>query len=263
MIMDMFSHSRIGAYESCPRKFAFRYVEEVPARGDSIEAFLGKRVHDALEDLYQKAHTGLVLTEADLLQSFDDLWNVGWSAEVRVAAQGLTPEYYQSACRQLLALYHRRHAPFTKNRLVATEQRIEIPLDEAGQYRLQGFVDRIDEVAPGIIEIHDYKTNNRLPTQADRDADRQLAIYELGARELYPETKEVTLVWHYLRFDREIRSHRTVDQLNAVRRELLRKVNTIVEAMQKGHFPTRTSRLCDWCDYQHCCPAMQRPPTEA
>ena len=56
----------------------------------------------------------------------------------------------------------------------------------AYEYRLQGFVDRIDEVAPGIIEIHDYKTNNRLPSQADRDADRQLAIYELGGAGALP-----------------------------------------------------------------------------
>jgi hypothetical protein len=41
----VFSHSRLGCFEKCPRQFHYRYVERRPAPFESIESFLGKRVH--------------------------------------------------------------------------------------------------------------------------------------------------------------------------------------------------------------------------
>lgn len=50
----LFSHSRIGTFETCPRKFSFAYVEKLPAVGQSVETFMGKRVHESLERLHQR-----------------------------------------------------------------------------------------------------------------------------------------------------------------------------------------------------------------
>jgi putative RecB family exonuclease len=62
----------------------------------------------------------------------------------------------------------------------------------------------------------------------------------------------VTLVWHYLAFDTEVRSRRTPEQLEALRTHVLERVRHI-EA--QSAFPTRTSNLCDWCEYKRICPA--------
>lgn len=48
-----FSHSRLSSFESCPQKFHYRYVQKLPAESEGIEAFVGKRVHEILERLYQ------------------------------------------------------------------------------------------------------------------------------------------------------------------------------------------------------------------
>jgi putative RecB family exonuclease len=256
MDIPTFSHSRIGAYEACPRKYAFRYVEKVAVAGEGIETFFGKCVHEALEELYQKAHAGSVLTEAGLIHFFDARWDAKWTADIRVIDRKSSPDEHRRACREFLAKYHRRYTPFTQHRLVATEQEINIDLDEAGQFQLVGYVDRIDEVSPGDFEIHDYKTSKRLPHQAAQDADQQLAIYEMGFRKLFPEANKVTLVWHFLRFDKQIRSQRTAAQLAAVRQDLLEAAKAIVTAMEQNRFPAQTSRLCDWCDYKLVCPAV-------
>jgi hypothetical protein len=52
-------------------------------------------------------------------------------------------------------------------------------------------------------------------------------------------------VWHYLQFDREIRSRRTAGQLEELRASLLAKAKAIVAATERGDFPTRVSRLCN------------------
>ena len=211
--MKVFSYSRIGAFESCPKKFAFRYIDDAHVEGEGIEAFMGKRAHETLEHLYREAHVGRLISEPDCLAYFDAAWDKAFTEAVRIVAAGATAQDYRDNGRLDLQRYYRRHAPFTQRRLLAVEQHIDVPLSEHRNLMLQGYVDRIDEVAPGELQIHDYKTSRRLPPQSAMDADRQLAIYELGVRRLFPETRTVTLVWHYLRFDREIRSQRTAARL--------------------------------------------------
>ena len=48
--MRIHSHSSLGSFESCPRQYWYQYIGKPPVeRVDTIEAFLGKRVHETLE----------------------------------------------------------------------------------------------------------------------------------------------------------------------------------------------------------------------
>ena len=52
--MPTFSISRIGTYRDCPRQYKFAYIERPQVEfEDTVEAFLGSRVHEALEKLYR------------------------------------------------------------------------------------------------------------------------------------------------------------------------------------------------------------------
>jgi hypothetical protein len=58
-------------------------------------------------------------------------------------------------------------------------------------------------------------------------------------------------VWHYVVFDKELRSSRTPDQLSEL------KSNTIAlidEIERTEEYPPCESNLCRWCDYQDICP---------
>ena len=48
------------------------------------------------------------------------------------------------------------------------------------------------------IEIHDFKTAQRVPRQQELDRDRQLALYQIGVAEKYGADRPIRLVWHYL-----------------------------------------------------------------
>ena len=57
--MAAYSHSRLGTFESCPRKYWYAYIGKPEIETvDSVEAFLGTRVHESLEELYSRQMGG-------------------------------------------------------------------------------------------------------------------------------------------------------------------------------------------------------------
>jgi putative RecB family exonuclease len=250
--VSTFSHSRIDTFETCPKKYEFAYLLKVPRGPSGIEAFMGSRVHEALEWLYGEVRACRLPDEDELVARYAMLWDSEWDDAVRVTRAERTALDYRAIGEKALRAYHRRYRPFDQGVTVGLESRITLRLDE--DHEIVGFIDRLVKVADGEWEIHDYKTGASLPPQERADADRQLALYELAVREMYPDAERVTLVWHYLAFDHEIRSTRTAEEREHLRADVLESMKRI-EA--QSAFPARTSRLCDWCDYQSVCPAWR------
>lgn len=250
--MSTFSHSRIESFETCPKKYEFAYLLKVPRGPAGIEAFVGSRVHEALEWLYGEVRACKVPSVDELVAVYDRAWDTEWSAEVRITRAGRAAQDYRAIGEKAVRDYHARYAPFDADVTVGLETRIALRLDE--DHDVIGYVDRIAKVSDGVWEIHDYKTGASLMTQGKADADRQLALYEIAVREMYPDAERIELVWHYLAFDTEVRSTRTPEQLEALRARVLDSIRHI-EA--QSAFPARTSSLCDWCDYKPLCPAWR------
>jgi hypothetical protein len=88
----------------------------------------------------------------------------------------------------------------------------------------------------------------------------------MGVEGKWQDVQKVSLVWHYLSFDTEIRSSRTSEQLQQVRREALELIQKIET---DRHFLPKEGPLCDWCNYQRYCPKRRHlvtveslPPNE-
>jgi putative RecB family exonuclease len=254
--MAIYSHSRIGTFESCPQKYKFQYVDRIKGDIESIEAFLGSRVHEALEKLYNLVRNGRLPTEDEVLACYESQWDANWNNSVKVVEPDLKPEYYRGVGRQCVRDYYRHYQPFNQSKVVAIEQRISINLDPAGRYQMVGFIDRVDKASDGVFEIHDYKTNRSLPSQQDKDQDRQLALYEIGLRDYLGNSnvREIALVWHYVRFDQEIRSRRTGQKLEELRAAMIARIQEIEASTAANNFPTHESNLCNWCEYRPICP---------
>src|SRR5262249_58731702 len=91
--------------------------------------------------------------------------------------------------------YHRRHHPFDSGEVLGCEVKVEYAIDKQGQYRMLGFIDRIDRVGDDL-EIHDYKTGV-LPREGALRSDRQLSLYEIALRQRHTGVREVRQVWHF------------------------------------------------------------------
>lgn len=256
---SIFSHSRISSYENCPKQFEFRYVQKIERDTESIEAFVGKRVHEVLERLYLFAGRGQLPGVEKVVDRYHKLWEEAYDGErVRIVREGASLGFYRALGERCVRGYYVRHYPFDEGETLGLEKRVVFPLDDDGHYRMQGIIDRISRARDGVIEVHDYKTGARVPSQRNLDEDRQLALYQIGLAREYGESTPFRLVWHYVAKDVTRISTRTRDDLDALRRTTIRRIDEIQTA---AAYPPRKSALCSWCEYREICPAFaaERP----
>jgi len=86
--------------------------------------------------------------------------------------------------KKFIGDYYERYYPFNQGKVLGIERPVFINLDDQGEYKLRGYIDRIDQAKDGIYEIHDYKTSKSLPEQSKMDEDRQLALYQIGVQSM-------------------------------------------------------------------------------
>jgi RecB family exonuclease len=214
--MGTYSHSKLDSFRKCPRQFYYRYIAQVPLdeTPEQIATFLGSRVHEALDHLYARARDEIIVAMPELIAHFREKWQANWNDEVVLHDKDLTPAQHRAAGERCIRDYYSRYEPFNKAKTIGLERKkISFPRDDQGQHRMRGFIDRLARTPDGTWQVHDYKTNRHLPTQADKDVDPQLAYYEIGVRRMWKGVERVELVWHFLRFDQSIVSSRTPKQL--------------------------------------------------
>jgi len=248
-----YSHSKISTFEDCPLKYKYQYRDRLSATlGDTIEAYLGRRVHESLEKLYNDLKVTRLLTLEELLNYYESLWEKHWKDNIRVIKRGFSPEDYRKLGRKCLNDYYRSYQPFDQGRTLGVERNVQI---ELGPGRiLRGVIDRLVAREEGFYEIHDYKTSGYLPTQKKIDGDRQLALYQIAVQSMWDDARKVELVWHYLVFDKELRSNRKPEQLV----KLTEGINALIDTIESAEeFEPKPSALCDWCEYKNICPVWK------
>jgi putative RecB family exonuclease len=252
-VATLYSHSRLACFEKCPRQFFYRYVERRPVETESVEAFVGKRVHEVLERLNRFVERGLVPSLAKVVERFRALWEEQFDPErVRIVRAGFPAPAWREQGERCLGNHYRRHYPFDRDETIGIEEHVAFPLDLDQRFRIQGFIDRVARAPDGALEIHDYKTGRFVPSQESLDADRQLALYQMGVEAKHGAGGPVRLVWHYLLRDQVRVSTRSPQQLEALRSETIERIQAI-EA--ERDFEPRPSTLCTWCEFNGICPA--------
>jgi putative RecB family exonuclease len=252
----LFSHSRLSSFENCRKQFEFRYILKVPSETESIEAFVGKRVHEILERLYVFVGRGQIPSVEKVIDRYQKLWEETYDAErVRIVREGTPLAYYRKLGESCVRGYYVRHYPFDDGETLGIEKRVIFPLDEAGDYKMQGIIDRISRARDGSIEIHDYKTGARVPSQKILDQDRQLALYQIGLASQFGEQQRFRLVWHYVAKNRTHSSTRTPEQLQSLRESTIARIDEIQSTTE---FAPKKISLCPWCEYRSRCPLFTK-----
>lgn len=247
----IYSHSRLSTFEQCPYKFKLRYIDKViPDEKQTVEAFLGTRVHETLEKLYKDLLYQKRNTLDELLMFLHQQWSDSWDDTIIIVKNQYTLENYLQMAERYITDYYNTYTPFQQERTLSLEQRVMITLDEEGEYKLQGYIDRLAEKKLGHYEIHDYKTNMRLPLPEYIRSDRQLALYSIGIKDQYPDVKDIRLIWHFLAFNKEIDSTRTDEELQQLKKETIKLIDTIES---KETYQTNPSPLCEWCEFKQIC----------
>jgi len=125
---------------------------------------------------------------------------------------------------------------------------------------VSGRVDRIDRRGDELVVV-DYKTGRQVLTDDDARGSLALALYALAsARTL--RTPCVTVELHHLPTGKIARHEHTEQSLArqlSRAEDIAEEAVTATQALAEGGdaqtlFPTRTGRMCGWCDFARVCP---------
>jgi len=250
--MTTYSHSKLSTFEQCKYKYKLKYLDKIPSPVEkSIEAHLGQVVHDALEWLYKKVMEGKVPELDELIEKYSNSWIEKDTGEM-VIVRNLTKQDYFNKGVKFLIDYYIKYKPFDEGTL-ETEKRIWVTLKKDFPHKFIGYIDRlVYNKEKDQYEIHDYKTANTLPNKKKFETDRQLALYSVGIKQIYPKEKPIVLTWHYLNYNMKITSIRTDAELEKLKKDTIELINKIEKTTE---FPPTKTPLCDWCEYKQYCKA--------
>jgi len=254
-VIKRYSYSSLETYNKCPVQFKIRYLDKVDKPAEGIEAFMGKRVHETLEFLYEEVLQGRIPLLDSILDKYRELWENSFHTQVAIVKKQYKQHQYFSLGERCLAGYYRNYAPFNEP-VEGNEVELIFSLDDSDNYIIKGIVDRIDKINPGQYEIHDYKSGKRMLSQTQADQDGQLALYQFGLSQINKNVESVDLVWHYLQYGQEVRSKRSQTQLDSFVEKTKLKIDKIqnhIKTMKT--FNAKESILCNWCYYWEECPA--------
>lgn len=250
--MVTYSHSKLGCFETCPLKYKFQYVDKIKKeKEDSIEAFMGSRVHDTLEKLYKDRMTSKENSLEELTDFYHQEWHKNWHENVKIVKKEYNADNYYRTGLKCIEDYYKTYHPFNQSKTIAVEQRLLFDIEG---YKITGFIDRLAQREDGTYEIRDYKTNASLPKQADKEKDRQLALYQIGLKGFWKDAKKADLIWHFLRFNKEIKVNKTEQQLEELKNNIVSLIQAVETTTETDNFKPKQSELCKWCDFQDECP---------
>ena len=251
--MPVYSHSRLSTYENCPLQYKFRYIDRIRTDWQSIEAFMGKCVHEVLEELYKDLDRARAGGAEPYVARFQKIWASRLAPAIHVVRPDLDAGYYRDVGSACVKEYWESSYPFKidAEKIIGLELKVELSLDPDRRFRMMGFVDRAQHAEPGVIEIHDYKTSANLPKEGSLRFDRQLPLYEIALRQRFPLTRKVRLIWHFLAHGKEFVEERSEQDLERIKKACIDLILTVERARD---FSAKKGPLCAWCEYQEICP---------
>jgi putative RecB family exonuclease len=253
--------SKLGAYEDCPRRYRYSYVDRpTPPKGPPwAHNSLGASVHTALKNWYAlpggRRTTGALPTLLKATWVREGYRDLDQERETYRRALGWLDRY--------VATLDPHEEPLGVERVVATKTAV---------LAFNGRADRIDS-RPGPsgpeAVIVDYKTGRSGLDTDDARGSRALALYAYAAQRVFRRTcHRVEL--HHLPTGTVAAHEHTDESLNrqVARAEgTARDIVAAEKALAAGadpdaEFPTNPGSRCGWCDFRRHCPAGAEMPAK-
>ena len=242
------SPSRVGDFTNCPMLYKYRVIDQLP-ESISLDAERGTLVHSILHDLFESVASERNLLKAQSL--IDSRWQAQVESKPELGALVVNEKEWKDRVSALLSTYFTLEKPAE---FEPTFREIHVEMDLTQELYLHGYIDRLDVAPTGEVRIVDYKTGKSPKPGWEDKAFFQLRIYEL----IYWRNHGVIpklLQLIYLGNGNVIKNVPNENVLVSTEKKLLQIGQEISDAMDKNDWPTKPSRLCDWCSFKPICPA--------
>jgi hypothetical protein len=264
------STTLVSNWDQCPERAWRSYARRLELGDDnegSNPTRFGTVVHEVLETIHYDLMIG-VIDDADLdtdkivLEYYDRAWRENACYDFDYYDEGMLkiPEFVRRSVRnragstvgtEILFAYD---AVF--NKVYFAEDRVAIrkhvaAILAAGGVPVVSEIDRIDRISETSYEFTDYKSNILPFTRDEIENSKQLILYDIVVRLIYPEAEEVEGVYDMLRHGRfPVRF--TQEHRDTLRRYL---VNLWHQIDQTEAPEQRINKYCRWCEIRGNCKA--------
>ena len=248
--LNYLSFSQIQTFQICPLHYKLRYILEVPTLPSAPLSF-GISVHRALKDFYQLVEQKKRPTKKLMLDVLKENWmREGYSNKSHEKVQ------YERGRRILSNYLKDEFVP--KKPPFALERMFKAPLlaknKEEGRIMIGGKIDRVDVLGDGKIEIIDYKTGERVPSQKEADENLQLTFYALAATKINEKpfgnkAEDILLSFYYLDKQEKVTTSRTKEELE----KAIEEIFEWREKIESSDFSCSGHIFCKTCEYALMC----------
>ena len=262
--IDYLSYSAIETFNICPLHYKLRVILKIPTPLTSSQA-LGNSMHMVLNELYTQKNDPLKsLKDNWIMEGYKDKKHEQESFE---KAKNFLTQYLKSDLhKKANPIYLEKEFTFNlsghsgarraMSKLAASpleskkEDAIASLQHDESVLKIGGKIDRIDDLGNGEVEIIDYKTGAKIPSQKEIDQNLQMTIYAIAASEILQKPIEkIKLSFYFFGGTSKISTVRTKEQLEEAKKELL----AIRDEIEKSDFQCSGHLLCENCEFKMLC----------
>lgn len=249
------SPSRANDYLNCPLLYRFRTIDKLP-EPPSVDAVRGTLVHAVLEKLFTfpRSDRKIEVAESALLP----LW-VEMKA-TRIDVQELMTDLDEDGFLLSAFTLVRRYFEIENPTLFdATELETHVEIDLNERLKIHGYIDRLDIAPTGEVRIVDYKTGKSPNLGYEEKSFFQMKFYALILwKKLGHVPKRLQMI--FLGDGKVLTQDPTAEELEKVQFKIEKIAADIEYSKKSGEWPSRKSKLCDWCAHQKICPEFGGTP---
>jgi putative RecB family exonuclease len=246
---DHVSYSQISTYLTCPLRYRFQYVDQVPPAFRSAALAFGSAIHEAVGAFYHQHLMGDPLRTDQMLDVYREAWRNGDDTEIHFFNGDSDSKLIEKA-GHMLKVFHEAFDPSIA--VIGVEEFFEINLGDLPPFC--GYIDLIEQNEEGQITVADLKTAARRPTNGSVHQNLQLTAYSVGVEALGFAPDEVNLSLDVLTKTKDpqmvrLETTRTTEE----RDRFVKLVKHVWNAIEREAFFPKQDWHCAQCPFSEPC----------
>jgi putative RecB family exonuclease len=250
------SSSSISDYMDCGLLYKFSRIDKLQIEYKSDAMEFGSAIHLVLAEIYQQKMSGIELTIKEIHALFEKHWTkIAKNRKDIQYADGKNFKTILLEGKELLTTYYHKR-PNDNFQVMAIEEPFSFII-EGCQVPIIGAMDLIEHDSSGTIIITDFKTSGRSYSTDEIDRNFQLTLYNLAAKAMGFEDREILLRFDCLiktktpKFEQYYTTRTRTDELRAIK-----KITEVWNGISKGVFIPNDSPSnwkCKGCAFKKPC----------
>lgn len=266
------SYSQIDTFRQCPRKWTYRYIDNIKFDEQNIHLDYGSAVHKGLENALLDLKVNHKIDAEDFLQTVKQL-------QYNYAYGDPEKELYWYAIKDMERLIHYQgfYEKIKNKEIVGVEDEFDLKIPtmfcgEEVKINIKGYIDLIYRDSDNKLVVVDHKTSKKKFDKKKRRTNLQIPIYFMAIKDKYGEYPK-SGIYNFTKlntFQEQLFTQKVTQEQN----ELMNKRNPkkvwskdpedsrkeIIQAFKdmnnkKVREIAKPTALCHWCEYKPICPS--------